>query len=183
MKLHQLVFLFGLLVVILLSSGCGKQGNSEATTPATTTLANSTKKYTATRTVISPILTKPSTPIPIATQPYIPTPGFTATSSSIPTLAVEDARAMLNDLLVNNGYCHLPCLWGISPGATTSQEANMILSPMGGLTNFNVLQPDIGNISINDPMENDLLLSIFVAYLADQGTVFSTSFQAQALKH
>lgn len=98
------------------------------------------------------------TPIP-STQTITPT--FTQTA--IPTLSVDDARKRLLDMLTNNGNCRLPCLWGITPGKSTSQEAQAILSSFSGisiLTNFNL---DGGSIA---PWytEGDLILSTSVGF-------------------
>jgi hypothetical protein len=57
----------------------------------------------------------------------------------VPTLPVEDAQTKLLELLSDNGGCHLPCLWGITLGETTSYEAQATLMPLTSiseLTNF-----------------------------------------------
>jgi hypothetical protein len=68
------------------------------------------------------------TPLPTHTPSPSPTP------TAYPTLPVEQARARLLELLATNGNCRLPCLWGITPGKTTFEEARTILQPLAGIS-------------------------------------------------
>jgi hypothetical protein len=47
-----------------------------------------------------------------------------------PTLNSDEAKTVIQELLVTNGDCRLPCWWGITPGQTTWAEAWRILSPL-----------------------------------------------------
>ena len=60
-----------------------------------------------------------STPVP-------PTP--TATSA----LSDEEVRQVFFEILENNGDCRLPCVWGLVPGETSSDEIHDILSKLDG---------------------------------------------------
>jgi hypothetical protein len=82
---------------------------------------------------LTPAPTQTPTPLPTGT----PTLAFTPTA--VPTLPAEDARKRLLELLANNGDCRLPCLWGITPGKSTSQEAQVAWSPLSGI-NSHVLE-------------------------------------------
>lgn len=63
---------------------------------------------------------KPSTPI-------FATPELTQTAVLKATLAPDEAKKMVQELLENNGACMLPCWWGITPGKTTWAEARYFL--------------------------------------------------------
>ncbi|HZU87125.1 MAG TPA: hypothetical protein VFF78_06555, partial [Anaerolineaceae bacterium] len=102
--------------------------------------------------------------------------------NAIPTLAVEDARARLTDLLANNGVCQLPCLWGITPGTTTNQEAATILAPLSSLSNFAVFDFDIGTIYIEYKIKDDLRMLIDVVFESNQDDVYHVHFQGRASK-
>lgn len=58
-------------------------------------------------------------------------PSQTATASpsptSLPTLTSDNAKKLVRKLLEDNGGCHLPCWWGITPGKTTWVEARHFL--------------------------------------------------------
>ncbi len=95
-----------------------------------------------TASVTETIAPKTATPTlaPSATSTRIP-----ATPTDVPTLPVEDARQRLLDLLANNGNCQLPCLWGITPGESSYQDARSILLPLRGVAEtvyFDPASPD-----------------------------------------
>jgi hypothetical protein len=72
---------------------------------------------------ITSIMTLSSTKIPSFTPAMTPTPSQTPMPSPVATLSLEEGRALVLDLLANNGGCRLPCFWGITPGVTTWEEA------------------------------------------------------------
>lgn len=47
-----------------------------------------------------------------------------------PTLSSDEKKQVIQELLVTNGDCWLPCWWGLTPGKTTWGEAWAILSPL-----------------------------------------------------
>jgi hypothetical protein len=62
--------------------------------------------------------------------PYRPptiTPDSTLTWTPVPTLAAEEARRYVRELLENNGGCKLPCWWGMVPGKTDWNKAKQHL--------------------------------------------------------
>jgi hypothetical protein len=112
----------------------------------------------------------------------------TPTPLSIPTyvstLSIEDARKRLLDLLADNGGCQLPCLWGITPGGSTSQQAKSILLPFSGISNIFEVEPSF------DPSggfvapsyvegESDLMLNTELGYLIDNQVVGHINFVAR----
>jgi hypothetical protein len=97
-------------------------------------------------------------------------------------LAVEDARARLIDLLVNNGGCRLPCFWGITPGATTNQEARIILAPLSSMSDRNVFNSESGTIYLNDGLKDNQFLRINLAYLVNEDNVYRVNFEARDMK-
>ncbi|MFH2103694.1 MAG: hypothetical protein ABIJ39_10115 [Chloroflexota bacterium] len=73
---------------------------------------------TSTQAVTSPVRVEPSPSVTnTQTQTTIPTMTF------VPALPVEEAEIEFIALLQNNGYCRLPCLWGITPGETSLSDA------------------------------------------------------------
>lgn len=72
-----------------------------------------------------------------------PTSTISATShlaSAVPrpTLVAGEAKALVFDLLGNNGGCRLPCLWGLTPGQTDIPSLNDFMAQFG-----NLASPDV----------------------------------------
>ena len=140
-------------------------------TPST---SNSTLPVKSFPTQTSILITE--TPIP-PTQTITPT--FTQTAIS--TLSVDDAHKRLLDLLANNGNCQLPCLWGITPGKSTSQEAQITWSPLGSIQTIYDIKPrfgsDYGYIS-PAYVEDKLRLETNAEYISDNQIVNHIYFKA-----
>jgi hypothetical protein len=86
----------------------------------------------------------------------------------IPTLQIEEAQTRLLDLLANNGGCQLPCLWGITPGASSFQEAQTILVPLSSLSySVDLNPPGPGGIAPRYT-EGDIEIYTRVGFLANQ---------------
>lgn len=49
---------------------------------------------------------------------------------SHPTLSVEEARQRMLEIITTNGNCRLPCIWGITPGETTTSQREKLLSSL-----------------------------------------------------
>jgi len=64
--------------------------------------------------------------------PATPSPNVmaTGTTTPIPTLPPEAARARIQELFETNGGCQFPCVLGIVPGETDWQTAYSILKPI-----------------------------------------------------
>lgn len=164
---------FGVLLFLTLVTGCTQSTESTKTSSPTAPVLLFSASPTGT---MPPILT------PTATG--TPTPAFTPTA--VPTLPAEDARKSLLELLANNGGCRLPCLWGITPGKSSNQEARSVLMPLSSISaaETTYFEPAklrgvlLGTIS---PLyiEGELRLNTWVAYLyEDDGIVTSIGFDA-----
>lgn len=152
----------GLLFWATVIAGCA-QSEKSATSLSTATPTIFASNIPAAETIpLTSTLLATDTPTPINT------------STALPTLSAEAAINRLLDLLVNNGGCHLPCLWGITPGKSTFQEAQAILAPLSVIRNdYSVaakFKPGSGFVDLNYT-EGDLMFSVKTAYLADNQIV------------
>lgn len=86
----------------------------------------------------SPTPTATLRPATTATHAAIITPSPTATPdfpllltlTPLPTLSSEEAQAMIQGLLDNNGNCEFPCWWGLTPGQTLFEDAIGFIAPI-----------------------------------------------------
>ena len=112
-----------LLIGGLLLASCSSSGQA-AVTPTLSRTPNTSPA--------SP--TESATPIPIAvpraTATRTPAATSTVTPTRVPTLALEQAQAVVLELLRTNGNCELPCWWGLVPGQTTWDEVLALLEPI-----------------------------------------------------
>jgi hypothetical protein len=124
-----------------------------------------------------------ATPTSTLTPSPTHTPIPSATPTLIPTLPVEGARLRLLELLANNGNCRLPCLWGITPGKSTYQEALAILSPLSSISESTItgFEPNGGAIFL-DYAEDNLTLYASVGFNSDNQIVSRLSFQTREFK-
>jgi hypothetical protein len=116
---------------------------------------------TVTATVVPtriPTLTPTSTPTPEPT--LTPSPSPSPTPTSIPSLPPDEARLLFLDLLANNGNCHLPCFWGITPGVSSFQEAQAKLTPLGSIAELE-FNPGTGEIFVSSVNEESDLTFIY----------------------
>ena len=151
------------LIVILFVVGCAQPTrNAETSQPAN--IASPTKAMT-------------DTPKPTLTAEVIPTNDTT----DIQILPEEEARAQLLDLLANNGNCRLPCLWGITPGKSTSIEAQEILTALNSISISINFGSNGGSIA---PWytENELILSTTLGFNSENGIVNYLTFKAGEYK-
>ncbi len=163
MKTQCRILWLGCLVLLLIITSC-TQSKAEVTSPSPTLPA-------------SKLTTKVITPTPKLGPKVTVRPTFTATA--VATLSLSDGRNRLLDLLSNNGGCQLPCLWGITPGKSTNQEAENLLIPLSSISELTDLKPSPGEIQ---PVysEDDLFLSTKVTYLyANNGVVSSIAYRAR----
>lgn len=85
---------------------------------------------------------------PIPTIAANPTSSLTVTPTRTPfstltNLQPEQHHANIVRLLETNGGCELPCWWGITPGETTWEEAERLLSAAGVYPNEYTPTPDL----------------------------------------
>lgn len=161
MKIKKASRWLGLLLIMSTFAGCTQSTeNIGAASPEAPNGASPTK-------IVTPIL--------------IPTP--TDMPATVPTLPAEDARERLLELLATNGDCHLPCLWGITPGKSNDLESQSILLPLSSIAEtmyFN--QPEVNGILLGAItllyVENDFRLNVRVAYTySDNGIVTRIGFR------
>ena len=137
---NYLLFPWGLLVVMLIVTGC--QGFGKSIGNITATVSSGTQVYT----LIPPTETPTASQIlgEIQTRVSTITPTVTVPPSIVwmplPTLAADKAEMQVLELLNHNAGCRLPCWWGISPGITSWSDTN---TTMQGLR----LKPSLDNIS------------------------------------
>jgi hypothetical protein len=83
------------------------------------------------------------TPIPSSTQypTWTQTPNITDTPTSTPWPS-QYARNRLLNLYSTNGYCRLPCWWGITPGETTYNEMKLLFAPYAETIELEEYLPD-----------------------------------------
>ena len=138
-----------------------------------------TSSPTARRVTTSP------TPTPIDT--FTPPPTVTFTSSPIPTLSIENAYSMFEELFLNDGNCPLPCWWGLVPGVSTFQDAQATLAPLSGMATWNevgVLKGmSRGHFYLSYPNEtDDILLNIDFNTMPNKNEVSILYISSQVLR-
>lgn len=108
----------------------------------------------------------------------------TPTPTTVLTLPAEEARRRLLELLATNSNCRLPCLWGITPGSSTYQDAQNILAPL-----VSIADPTFLNISSNPgtifPVytESDSRIRTNLSFLYnDEGIISCIAFHVRDLK-
>jgi hypothetical protein len=160
-KIQNIVLWFGLILFIVLLSSCAPSTEG-ITTPSLATPSLLASRATSTLKSV-----------------------VTDTPTAVSTLPVEDAPKRLLDLLLNNGGCHLPCLWGITPGKSTYQEAQATLIPFSALSELTAFTPDGGAI-FPVYIEDDLIFNTIAGYnvdpLSDSQIVSMIGLQMRALK-
>jgi hypothetical protein len=82
----------------------------------------------------APSTAQPPAPLPtLPSTPFVQAPQPSPTWTPLPTLMPHEAVATVQDLLLTNRGCSLPCWWGITPGRTTWQEAQHVLAPFASI--------------------------------------------------
>lgn len=119
MKIQRLGFSLVLVTFMILATSCN-QSLKSAGTPFTPSVPIGLSISTL-------------TPIPVYTHTFTTTITPNPTTISYP-LKEDSARTRLLELLANNRNCRLPCLWGITPGNSTYQEAQAILAPLSNIS-------------------------------------------------
>jgi len=84
--------------------------------------------------VLSPTFTITQTPSPTLTPTLTQTPQPSATP--LPTLTQDERLNYVQNLLITNANCRLPCWWGITPGKTSWAETEEFLQYMGITTSI-----------------------------------------------
>lgn len=171
MKTHKIPQWFSLLLVMAGIAAC-TQSIENATKPSPKTTVSFAATVTPSTETMLPTLTHTTTDTPT------PSPTLTA----VPTLPTEDAQKKWFELLATNGGCRLPCLWGITPGKSSYQEARNILSPLSSVAETYSDPFTLNGVSMGSAtplyVEGDLHLNNRVAYwYDDNGLVNYIVFQ------
>jgi hypothetical protein len=140
-------FLF--LALLTLLTGCIENniqtGSNTQMPSADETTVMPTKEPSATATSPStPISTLTSTPI---VRPTLP-----------PTYTVDQAYTELLELLRSNGGCQIPCIIGLDPLVSTSNDALVALSPLSSITSFLAHEEGDSYFYFDVPINNNLLI-------------------------
>ena len=119
-----------LIIVVWLMVGCTPSTSSvnqvdatQAPTKISVTVARATKTLVPSTMTPSPTVTQTSQPtliVPSSTPvPVTPTSilSITPTAEPVATLTIAERNATLQELMVTNGNCELPCWWGIELGS------------------------------------------------------------------
>lgn len=134
----------------------------------------------------TPTQSNETTPVRPATTTLTPgaTPKYSQTPTAIPTLSEDEARLRIQGLLLSNGDCRLPCLWGLTPRETSLQEALITLFPLTSLaeyTHLDLRSPDDVGLVYE---ENDLQIYVSIGLITypDSNIINRINFDARALK-
>lgn len=120
---------------------------------------------------ISPTLSSGAVSTPTELQNLIP-----PTLPPLPTLDTEGAQILLDELLLNNAGCYLPCFWGITPGKTTWLEAKRFLETFASLTGIRVINGEIRYGSFHIPFPNDMGTIAHTYYIENNTVVMITAY-------
>ena len=129
-----------------------------------------------------------NTPLQIKPTTTISTPkpsqnsNINITPYIISTLSKESAQTRLYDLLVHNGNCDLPCLWGIKPGFSSSNDAMSILIPLRVIAGIKSFSPQIGTINPRLTLQGGLNINISVIYISNNNVVNQIAFGGQVFQ-
>jgi len=167
MEIRKKAFWISIVLLIVLVPGCTQSTEDTVVSTSEAPLIP-----------VSSVTPVPSfTPLP--TNTHIPT----LTPTLIPTLTVDDAQVRLLQLLSDNGNCRLPCLWGITPGKSSFQEAQTILVPLSGSSDFTAFISGLGSVT---PylIEGDLQIYTAVDFISnpDNSIVNAIAFNVEAHK-
>lgn len=174
MKTQNISLQLGFLLFISMITGCAQsteKGSTPYNQPTASISTSNVSNLEISTPVLTPTIKNPSTPI------LMP--------AAISTLSTDHASTRLLDFLSNNGNCQLPCLWSITPGKSTAQEAQILWSPLSGISTRILTLPsyftaDEGSIH-PAYIEDDLMLITNAGYESNHQVIshitFSTSEQ------
>lgn len=110
MKKPKFNFLLIIVLINILFIGCNSHLESSIESE------NSTSKSTTISTAIYPKEIRSATPSKVTVFPP------TANPTSEPTLNHEEMEKIIGNLLISNGGCNYPCVWGFTPGLTQENQ-------------------------------------------------------------
>lgn len=128
--LPTLITITFIWICLLLVTACQSSLSEVVTATPAASVALEQPAFTATPAFTEVALLAPtvttSSSTPTATATKTPTLNPTPVST-LPALA---ALAVVEDLLTHNANCHLPCWWGATPGETTWEQVNALLTSL-----------------------------------------------------
>ncbi|RPH74362.1 hypothetical protein EHM76_03690 [bacterium] len=136
--------------------GCSTTGEQSAVTKVEGNISSPSATSQLTATFLpTGIPASTVTPLPEITFTPLVTPNKLSTTwTPLPTLSDDEAHALLQELLNDNGGCRLPCWWGITPGQTTWQDAQRFLETFTSIhTIRSSASEQIGSAFIPFPQE------------------------------
>jgi hypothetical protein len=175
---NSIYFPMLLLFINLLLTGCSKVISVTRTQISSPVLIQTKYDQITTKTQTpTPVLKFDSTPTPLrdTPKPIHLTP--TNSQTPLPTLQIEEAEALVLELLKTKSECTLPCWWGIIPGITSAEEIKNILWPFKGTVEHDLryefsdsggyllmkTQPNGFNIGIQYLIENEKVSTIYIS--------------------
>jgi hypothetical protein len=138
----------------------------------TATLENSS---TATKKPYTPT----SEPTSTATVSVTPTKEL-ASPTLVPTLTADEAHSLVLELLSNNGDCLFPCIWGLSPGKTTSYEAGAFVVGFGSISEPHIYDTSGGTGF--DLVQNDMEIIFDISFYHERSEVKMLEVHAMGLR-
>lgn len=161
MNVQKVISGFIPFLFIIIISGCAQ---SVQTLPTVSSI-------TSTNTISVTVEAKISTPT--VTNTPLPTAALTNT----PTLSAEDARQNMLVLLANNRGCRLPCLWGITPGASHFLRAQEILMPLSNIAETAIFDSSYFGGGILIHIDEGYRFNVSVSYLYKNDIVNRINFR------
>jgi hypothetical protein len=151
MKLRPSNYMFFLLLSVLI--GCSSFQGIRPTEISNVGKA-SPSPYVSSDKMITPT----KTALPISSQELLETP--------LPTLSVAESTKFVEELLLNNGGCKLPCFWGIVPGITEWNNAKAFLKTFaeireGRYYSIKVQDPEYPRVNLIEfKVQEDIIVEV-----------------------
>ena len=119
---QKTIIIFILLLLLVVSCTDGAPPTGTAAPGISTQTITSTAEFQNT-------VTNETLPTQTATSvsTMTPVPTVVILNQVTPPVQDENKWTYIQDLMENNGYCNLPCLWGITPGVTTWESIEPFL--------------------------------------------------------
>jgi hypothetical protein len=137
--MKRFIFLFLIILSLVILNGCNGKARS---------VKNIETIQTATATPEN-VPTTGGVTLPPTMQPTLE-PTFASTLQS------EEAKTKLFEMLLTNGNCSLPCIWGITPGKSSKHDAAKIFYSLGSIAWVDSISGNQGELAIdlNDSTTN-----------------------------
>lgn len=120
----------------------------------------------------APRVTKtfPPSVTPTNTSTSIPTATVTITPTPVPTLDKMESSKLIREYLRTNASCLLPCVWGLTPGESSWQQAHDLMTYLGlQVESSSAGTP--GEYSVTFDLENGPVIHGGMGFLEKDGIV------------